>query len=194
MKGVIVLRFQTFLKFALVLAAGFLSLSLLFGCDGGRPQAQAESGVYSIDELLVNPNHFTDEIFATGTFTNFEDRNGVRFMGLVDNDHILICRNVECVGSKIYAVNTSGQANPQVGDVATLRGAFQQMGNAMIFVFTELRIDNNIAHTLTYGPDGPPVVPPATTQEEISSNAPEEIPADDSAEALNDAPTEELSE
>jgi len=119
-----------------------LVLGLLAACGGDAQQSS--SGMLQIDDLLANPQSFQNEVIATGTITTFDTQGNVSLMGVVDNDHILMCRNLDCIGSKIYAINMSGQANPEPGDVVTMRGAFELTGDFWIFMISEYSVNNNI--------------------------------------------------
>jgi len=119
-----------------------LTFGLLIGC-GGDVQQSGE-GMLQIDDLLVNPRSFQNEVIATGTITTFDTQGNVSLMGVVDNEHILMCRNLDCVGSKIYAINVSGQDNPEPGDVITMRGAFEPTGDFWIFMISEYSVNNNV--------------------------------------------------
>jgi len=132
------------LKLTALFLLSMLAVGLVVGC-GGDAQNNA---VLQIDDLLVNPRSFQNEVIATGTVTTFDTRDTVSLMGVVDNEHILMCRNLDCIGSKIYALNMSAQPNPQPGDVITMRGAFEATGDFWIFMISEYTVNNNIIELL----------------------------------------------
>ena len=138
-----------FMKVLLLIIIGVLAVAVLFGC--GDDGAQVDAGMHTIveiDDLLANPRRFQDDTLATGTVTTFSTEGGVTLIGVVDNEHILMCRNLDCVGSKIYTLNMSGQSNPDPGDVITMLGSFEDTGGFWIFHISDFQVSDNIIELL----------------------------------------------
>ena len=138
-----------FMKILLLITISALAVAMLFGC--GDDGSQADNGVHTIveiEDLLANPRRFQNETLATGTVTTFSTEGGVTLIGIVDNEHILMCRNLDCEGSKIYLLNLSGQTNPDPGDVITMLGAFEDTGGFWIFHMTDFQVSDNIIELL----------------------------------------------
>ena len=131
-----------FVKFLPLVTMSVLLVSALFACGDG------EYTIREIDELLVNPSRFQSNTLATGTVTTFSTEGGITLIGVVDNEHILMCRNLDCVGSKMYALNMSGQTHPELGDVITMLGTFEDTGGFWIFHITDFQVNDNIIELL----------------------------------------------
>ena len=133
----------------LLAALMLLSLGLLSGCTSDPASTSIETGqAVAIDDLLASPRSFRTNTLATGTITTFSTQGNVSLIGVVDNDHILLCRNLDCIGSKIYALNVSGQPDPDPGDVVTMTGEFEQQGDFWIFMISGYTVNNNIIELL----------------------------------------------
>jgi len=128
-----------------------LAFGVFFGCSAdAAPEAvvMGQTPALSIDTIIENPRGYQNENVVTATVTTFSTRGDVSVIGLVDNQHILECRNLDCVGSKIYGINVSGQPNPQPGDVITMVGNFEATGDFWIFMISDYRVDSNIIDIL----------------------------------------------
>jgi hypothetical protein len=150
MKGSAMQSTYNLMKLVLLLMLSMLVTLSLFGCgnEGAQGGGEAQQRVFQVDELLADPRNFQDETVATGTITTFSGEGAAMLMGVVDNQHILECRNLDCIGSKIYAVNMSGQALPEPGDVITMVGAFEDTGGFWIFHISDYQVNNNIIDLL----------------------------------------------
>jgi len=139
------------LKLVLLVLLSVLAIGLLFGCgddSGQQTNNQASNSVnpelLQIDDILLDPRSFQQNVLATGTVTTFSAQGEVSLIGIVDNEHILMCRNLDCLASKIYAVNVSGLDLPEPGDVITMVGGFQSMGNNWIFSISDYTVNDNV--------------------------------------------------
>jgi len=134
------LTFQRSLKFALVLAFSLLAALTLLACG--------DSGPRDIASIRLMPQQFQSDTTITGTVTTFSQEGAVAILGMVDNEHILECRNILCPGEKIYFMNLSDQPLPRPGDVIEAQGYFQETGGFWIFRVSSYTVRENIIHLL----------------------------------------------
>jgi hypothetical protein len=137
------------LRLALLVVLSVCVLSLVVACDNDeRATAMGDQEVLQVDDIRLNPGAFQRDTLVTGTVTTFSERDGVSLIGVVDNEHILMCRNLDCLGSKIYAVNVSGQELPNPGDVVTMIGSFRNTGSFWLFSISDYAVNDNIIDLL----------------------------------------------
>ena len=138
-------------KFAFLIVAGLLAVGLLVGCtdDVTLQDANADATtVHQIADLLAHPTRFQNNVIATGTTTTFLTQGDLTVIGIVDNEHILMCRNLDCVGERIFGLYTGDQVPPEPGDVITMIGYFEAVGGVWIFMFDEYIVTDNIIDLL----------------------------------------------
>ena len=143
-------------KFAFLIVTGLLTLGLLIGCtddaivqnDNPAPQDDGSISILEIAELITNPSQFQNTVVATGTTTTFLTQGDLTVIGIVDNQHILMCRNLDCVGERIFGVYSGDQELPEPGDVITMTGAFENLEGAWVFVFDDYVATDNIIDLL----------------------------------------------
>jgi len=136
-------------KFAFLIVTGLLTLGLLIGCtDDVTLQDADATAVHQIADLLARPNRFQNDVIATGTATTFLTQGDLTVIGIVDNEHILMCRNLDCAGERIFGVYTGDQVPPEPGDVMTMIGHFENVGGVWVFMFDEYVATDNIIDLL----------------------------------------------
>jgi len=142
------------LKITLLALISVFAIGLLAGCaddangDATAPQNDGTTGIVQIEDLLNNPSQFQSTVAATGTVTTFHEQGGLTVIGIVDNDHILMCRNLDCDGLKMFGIYRGDQELPEPGDVITMAGSFQEINDVMVFFFDDYVVTNNIIDLL----------------------------------------------
>jgi len=131
---------QRSLKLTFVLIFSLLAAMTLLACDNSGPREVAE--------VRLIPQQFQDDTTITGTVTTMSQQGGVAILGLVDNGHILECRNVLCPGYKMYFMNMSNQPLPRPGDVIEAQGYFQDTGGFWVFRANSYVVRENVIHLL----------------------------------------------
>jgi|GEM_PF-1171026 len=156
-KGIIMQNTRPLSKLIVLLVVSLCAVALLLGCandeqpasDAAQSSAQgSDQEVLEVEDIHTTPASFQHDVIVTGTVTTFSERDAVALIGVVDNQHILECLNLECPGYKIYAVNVSGKDLPDPGDVITMVGSFQAMGDFWIFSISDYVTNSNIMDRL----------------------------------------------